>query len=156
MFTSRGYHAATLDQIAEEAGFSKGAIYSQFASKADVLLTLLERRIEERAAHQARLASQLDGIEDFETLHAEVRRFSNADPAWRLLMIEFRAVAARDPALNRRYAELHRRTIENLAAMLAVLYVRSGVAPRYESWKLSSPERLPGLPIGRATLISMF
>ena len=129
VFVARGFHTATLDQIAEEAGFSKGAIYSQFESKAEVLLTLLERRIAERAALQMRLAAELDGIEDFETLYAEITRYSSADPAWRLLLIEFRVFAARDPALNRRYQQLHRRAIENLAAMLALLYERSGVAP---------------------------
>ncbi|HMI27319.1 MAG TPA: helix-turn-helix domain-containing protein, partial [Streptosporangiaceae bacterium] len=34
VFLERGYYAATLDQIADEAGFSKGAVYSRFASKA--------------------------------------------------------------------------------------------------------------------------
>jgi AcrR family transcriptional regulator len=129
VFVARGFHTATLDQIAEEAGFSKGAIYSQFESKADVFFTLLERRIEERAALQMRLAAELDGIEEFEALYTEITRYSSADPAWRLLVIEFRVVAARDPALNRRYQRLHRRTIENVAAMLAILYERSGVAP---------------------------
>jgi AcrR family transcriptional regulator len=129
VFVARGFHTATLDQIAEEAGFSKGAIYSQFESKAEVFLTLLERRIEERAARQADYAARLDGIEDFETLHEEVARVSSADPAWRLVVIEFRVFAARDKALNRRYAELHRRTIEGVAALLRLLYERSRVAP---------------------------
>jgi Transcriptional regulator len=50
VFLERGYYAATLDQIADEAGFSKGAVYSRFASKADMFLALLEDRIAERAA----------------------------------------------------------------------------------------------------------
>jgi AcrR family transcriptional regulator len=129
VFMSRGFHTATLDQIADEAGFSKGAIYSQFASKADVFLTLLERRIEERAAHQARFAARLEGVEDFAELHAEMARISRSDPAWRLLVVEFRVFAARDKALNRRYAELHRRTLEGVGGLLRLLYDRSGVTP---------------------------
>ena len=46
VFLERGYYAATLDQIADEAGFSKGAVYSRFASKADMFLALLEDRID--------------------------------------------------------------------------------------------------------------
>ena len=42
VFLARGYHAATLEQIADEAGFSKGVVYSRFASKADMFLALLE------------------------------------------------------------------------------------------------------------------
>ena len=52
VFLERGYYAATLDQIADEAGFSKGAVYSRFASKADMFLALLEDRIAERAARE--------------------------------------------------------------------------------------------------------
>jgi AcrR family transcriptional regulator len=129
IFMARGFHTATLDQIADEAGFSKGAIYSQFESKADVFLTLLERRIEERAERQARFAAQLEGVEDFAALHAEMARISSADPAWRLLVIEFRVFAARDKALARRYAQLHRRTLEAVASLLRLLYERSGVTP---------------------------
>ena len=50
VFLARGYHRATLEQIADEAGFSKGVVYSQFESKADLFLALLEARIAERAA----------------------------------------------------------------------------------------------------------
>src|SRR5947208_2818313 len=45
VFLDRGYAGATLELIAEDAGFSKGVLYSQFASKADLFLTLLHRRI---------------------------------------------------------------------------------------------------------------
>src|SRR5690349_5007234 len=50
VFSESGYAKASLDAIAERAGFSKGVVYSQFDSKADLFLTLLERRIEDRAA----------------------------------------------------------------------------------------------------------
>src|SRR5262245_64069879 len=48
VFLDKGYAGATLESIAEEAGFSKGVMYSQFHSKADIFLTLMERRMEER------------------------------------------------------------------------------------------------------------
>ena len=57
VFLTQGYHGATLEQIADEAGFSKGVVYSQFDSKADLFLTLLRARIAERAADNARVAS---------------------------------------------------------------------------------------------------
>src|SRR4029079_15191024 len=49
VFLARGYYGATLEQIAEEAGFTKGAVYSRFEGKADLFLALLEDRIGERA-----------------------------------------------------------------------------------------------------------
>ena len=52
VFLARGYAGATLDAIADAAGFSKGVVYSQFGGKADLFLALLAQRIEERAAHE--------------------------------------------------------------------------------------------------------
>jgi AcrR family transcriptional regulator len=37
IFLARGYHAATLDEIADEAGFSRGVVKSRFGNKADLL-----------------------------------------------------------------------------------------------------------------------
>ena len=45
VFGAHGYHAATLEEIAEEAGFSRGVVYSRFKTKADLFLAMLEERI---------------------------------------------------------------------------------------------------------------
>ena len=124
VFLARGYHAATLEQIADEAGFSKGVVYSRFASKADLFLALLEDRITERAAQNAALARDLAGSGDFAAPLDLAQRAERAAPGWRLLVTEFRIHAARDPGLNRRYAALHARTVEGIAAMMALISER--------------------------------
>jgi AcrR family transcriptional regulator len=129
VFVAQGFHVATLDQIALEAGFSKGVVYSQFEGKADMFLALLEQRIEERKAGQQRLAARFDGLDDFEELVAQFTRNSRTDPAWRLAVIEFRVFAARDRKLGRRYAELHESAIAGVVALLQQLYQRSAATP---------------------------
>jgi AcrR family transcriptional regulator len=130
VFLARGYAGATLDAIAEEAGFSKGVVYSQFDSKADLFLALLERRITERAEQNARLAEQLPpGPKVIEAVLRLTDQLHSAEPQWLLLVIEFRAHAARDPELNRRYAELHERTVDGVCAGIADLHQRSGTTP---------------------------
>ena len=119
VFLERGYYAATLDQIADEAGFSKGAVYSRFASKADMFLALLEDRITERAAQNADLVRELAGTGNFVALLDQAERAERGAPGWRLLVTEFRVHAARDPELNRRYAALHARTLDGVAQMFA-------------------------------------
>ena len=126
VFLARGYHAATLEQIADEAGFSKGVVYSRFASKADLFLALLEERIAERAAQNAALARDLAGSGDFAAVLDLGQRAERAAPGWRLLVTEFRIHAARDPELNRRYAAVHARTVNGLAAVLALVSERGG------------------------------
>jgi AcrR family transcriptional regulator len=119
VFLARGYQRATLEQIAEEAGFSKGVVYSQFDSKGDLFLALLERRAAERAAENARVVEGRRGADALRALlragEADVRRAHG----WATLLVEFRTIAAREPALNRRYAAIHARTIAGLEAVLA-------------------------------------
>lgn len=129
VFLERGFHAASLDAIAEAAGFSKGVVYSQFASKADLFLALLEQRIEERARENERVAARPGGEGAVREVLAAGARSVLAEPDWALLVLEFRVHAARDPALNARYARLHARTIERLAAILAHAAGPSGARP---------------------------
>ncbi|MHB8693218.1 MAG: TetR/AcrR family transcriptional regulator [Solirubrobacteraceae bacterium] len=111
VFAQRGFHATSLDAIAEEAGFSRGAVYYNFADKEELFLELLDRRCAERAqdlravfadtpeddvaatSRQAQLAAQnaLDAM--------------TGDPEWRALYLEFLARAARDPAFRRRFSK---------------------------------------------------
>src|SRR3954454_19188950 len=58
VFARHGYHAATLDEIAAEAGFTKGALYYNFASKEELFLALLDQHIASRVALLRELGSQ--------------------------------------------------------------------------------------------------
>ena len=81
VFARRGYHAATLDEIAQRAGVSKGALYYNFASKEDLFLALLTDRLG-------------SGLEDESVEHflARVER----DPRWAPLFFEFIAWSGRE------------------------------------------------------------
>jgi AcrR family transcriptional regulator len=129
VFRRSGYVGSSLEAIAEEAGFSKGVIYSQFDSKADLFLTLLEQRIEERA-RDARTTA-LPHAKQWGTAGLAEYVFSQAhsDPAWRLAVLEFRVIAARDPVLNARYAEAHRQTVAGVADVIAEFFEAAGVVP---------------------------
>jgi AcrR family transcriptional regulator len=129
VFLDRGYGGATVDAIAEEAGFSKGVVYSQFGSKADMFMALLERRITERAAENERVAAGKSPSEAARELLLAANRDVVSEQGWAQLLVEFRVHAARDPVLNRRYAEAHRRTVAHLAALVAGLYDRAGTSP---------------------------
>ena len=129
VFLACGYHSATLEQIADEAGFSKGVVYSQFDSKADLFLALLEARIEERAADNAKVAQSLTNSGDLKPLLKHLVRGDQAPPGWLLLLIEFRVHAARDPELSRRYAAAHARTIDRFAEVLDTVAATNGREP---------------------------
>lgn len=129
VFLDRGYAGATLEAIAEEAGFSKGVVYSQFAGKADLFLTLLEQRIDDRGRELTTItAADADATagELAAELNATFVRRSTEDADWVRVLLEFRLIAARDPELGARYAALHARTRENVAATLRAFAQRAG------------------------------
>jgi AcrR family transcriptional regulator len=140
VFLARGYASASVDAIAEEAGFSKGVVYSQFDSKADMFLALLEARISERAEQNEQLAEQLGGRQLAEAVPALALSLRRAEPEWMQLVMEFRLHAARVPELNRRYAQLHERTVDGLASVYARLHERAGTTPRYPARVLAQLE----------------
>jgi AcrR family transcriptional regulator len=119
VFLEAGYVGATVDAIAERAGFSTGVVYSQFGGKPDLFLGLIERRIDERAAEHDRVTAGLSGPAVIHALIAASGTESRKHPAWTRVLIEFRTLAARDPELNKRYAALHERTVARLAGVMA-------------------------------------
>ena len=129
VFLERGYHGASVDQIADAAGFSTGVVYSQFGGKADLFLALLEARISERAACNAQAAEGLAGDEGMARLLEHAASVDRAEPEWGLLVIEFRVHAARDPQLGRRYAAAHQRTLTGMEQAVTGLYQRAGHPP---------------------------
>jgi AcrR family transcriptional regulator len=136
VFLARGFHGASLDAIADEAGFSKGVVYSQFDGKADLFLALLEERIRERAEENERTARAAgSAAAALAALFALGERRARREVAWNLLLLEFRVQSARDPALNERYAKLHAQTAEGVAALLSRLLGEAGAEPR---WPLST------------------
>jgi AcrR family transcriptional regulator len=131
VFLERGYAGATLEAIAEGAGFSKGVVYSQFAGKPDLFLALLEQRIDERAAENERVVAQHTGIDALRALLRANARHATEGAGWARLLIEFRVAAARDPELNARYAGLHARTVDRFAESLDTALRTGGLAAVY-------------------------
>jgi AcrR family transcriptional regulator len=129
VFVARGYAGATLEAIADEAGFSKGVVYSQFGSKPDLFFALLEQRIEQRAAHHRRAVAGLSGLDAFHALIRAGAEDAESDPGWQFVLTEFRAQAVRNPDLNRRYAEAHSRAVDNLASVLTQVYQGADLTP---------------------------
>jgi AcrR family transcriptional regulator len=85
VFLAKGYAGATLDAIAEEAGFSKGVVYSQFDGKADLFLALLDRRIRERAEQNERIVAEVAGRGGIGALIELAERIFRGEPEWSLL-----------------------------------------------------------------------
>lgn len=105
VFAQRGYRDASIAEIADEAGFSKGALYWNFKSKAELFFALLDR-VEDRLRILLTLIASAPTERD---VTAELSRGLSAlleqNRDMVLLFHEYTALAVRDPALAERYAE---------------------------------------------------
>jgi len=111
VFASRGFHATSLEAVAEEAGFSRGAVYYNFADKEELFLELLDRRCAERSQDlRAVFADVPEGDVEATGRQAGLAAQNalaamTGDAEWRALYLEFLAHAARDAAFRRRFAK---------------------------------------------------
>jgi AcrR family transcriptional regulator len=129
VFLRDGFHRATLDDIAEEAGYTKGAVYSNFEGKDALFLALLD------AQFVVRLAPFLESFENAvsldDALRANARLLAETarqEPLWAPLLVEFWTHASRDPALRAEAARRHDRVLDAVGAGLAEIAGRFGVA----------------------------
>ncbi len=107
MFSTSGYEHATVDDISEAAGYSKGAYYFHFSTKDDILMELLRIWTEDRtrvlAAGAEPGASPRDGLH--ETL---TNFFSYADaPQWPGVLLEFWSQAVRNAEVSKRLTQAY-------------------------------------------------
>ena len=117
VFARRGYRDAAVDEIAAEAGYSKGALYWHFGGKAELLMTLLEERVDkplrEKAALLASAPVEQDmSVEGTKTFAAQLASEREA----LLLDREYLSLALRDPEFRTRYVERQAERRRELAA----------------------------------------
>ncbi len=125
-----GMHGASIDRIAAEAGYTKGAFYAHFASKEDLFLVMLDEHF---ATELARLDAVLTGAGDpvAETRSAAEGFLDHIalDPEWRRLYQELATHAARHDAFRAEFAARQRTLRERMAAVFTRWAADVGVAP---------------------------
>ena len=126
VFAKRGLQQASIDEVAGDAGFTKGAFYANFKSKEELFLAMLDERFAQRIQQIDRVWSSEEG-----DLHEKARRSGEdfaqylSDEEWSRLFFEFAAYAARNEdfrqelvtryrALRDRVADLYRRRKEEM------------------------------------------
>ncbi len=130
VFARRGFHGATLDEVAALAGFTKGAVYSNFKNKDDLFIALLESRYEhEMETLQAILDSSVGPPEthlgDFAAFLGE--QYEAEGETWVPLDLEFVLYAMRNPTARRKLAAFRRRDLESVAELIAAERERQGI-----------------------------
>jgi AcrR family transcriptional regulator len=118
VFARSGFHGASVEEIASEAGFSTGALYSNFEGKEDLFLVLMEREIEEHTRQVSEAVRARTSVA--ERAAGGARQWMTTierEPELLLLFMEFWAYGVRDPNVRGKVAERFaqvRRTLTGL------------------------------------------
>jgi AcrR family transcriptional regulator len=106
VFARRGFSGASLEEIAETAGFSRGAIYKNFESKEELFLAVLDRRIEDQLKGFSQAFEREGAIAamDPARMAAVWRENLSGGLEWLALDLEFRLYAIRNPEVRKRLA----------------------------------------------------
>lgn len=131
LLAHRGLAATSVEEIAERAGYSIGAIYSNFPSKEQLVLALLDEHLEAGARE---LVQRLDRAgEDPRARDAAAGRYfdqvAEEHQAWFLLSAELWLYAVRHPEIRPRLAAIQAICRDRIEALLAVRFAKHGLAP---------------------------
>jgi AcrR family transcriptional regulator len=130
VFVAKGFHAATIEEIAQRAGFTRGAFYANFADKGDVFLAVLD---EGNAASLDDLEAHLDvggtgpAHDPLATMRDWFERSSERVTSLERAFAEFQPVAATRPDYATRMAARLRDVHRRVAAMLEEACAQLGV-----------------------------
>lgn len=148
MFLRDGYAATSLEKVAEEAGFSKGAVYSNFDGKDALCLAVLDtlhRDVADAVLGSLSSGTTLDEALATFDVWAEARL---GDPDWSALEAEFAARSRRDPVLRQALQERNDRIRGLIAGALADTCERHGLTLPMDVDDLASALLSLGIGLG--------
>ncbi len=119
VISKSGIAGASLQEIAAAAGLTKGAVYSQFDSKEDLLLALLDRRAEDGLIQLTKVFSGDAPVSEL-LVHLDTwhRGEVGTGRLWATLELELGLAASRQPRLRRKLRARQRRARAMLAGMI--------------------------------------
>ncbi|WP_282692426.1 TetR/AcrR family transcriptional regulator [Streptomyces sp. CC208A] len=129
-FAEHGFHATTIEQICERAGYTRGAYYSNFASKEELFLALFDEHSERTVR---RLADAIDALTAEEYTLPRLAELAAAiepdERDWYLVTTEFTLHAIRDPQTAWVLARHDERLRAEIARGLTLVLRRAGREP---------------------------
>ena len=128
VFLREGFEHASVEQITEAAGFSRGAFYSNFNDKDDLALAVIDKRRRD----VAKALKTFQRISDPEQQRAALRNWFSKqwqERDWIALQVEFNRRATRNPVLEARLAELCRQEIQTWAGSVVRSFSSDGSLP---------------------------
>jgi AcrR family transcriptional regulator len=142
VFARDGFQGSTLDEVAATAGFTKGAVYSNFKSKDDLFLELLDDRANREFAVITDVleAGPHEEVEQRPRVRDLVQALNVMfwDDTWYTLYLEFVLYARRNPEAQAKLAAMAHRSREFVQALMEREYAAVGATPEYPTRELAA------------------
>ena len=133
VFAAHGFHEASMDEIARDAGISKPMIYNYFGSKEGLYFAYIElagQRLLSRMAEAARAVDDSDEIDAERRLRASALAFfAHVDERREEWAVLFAELAARGGPFFQEVAAVRRSIIDQTAQLFDVVLRRAGLSP---------------------------
>jgi AcrR family transcriptional regulator len=115
----KGITEASIDDVAADAGYTKGAFYANFKSKEEMFLVMLDQAYaEELERLEAHLPGEGDRADEVRRSAEDFLDFVRSDPDWPRLYFEFVVYAARNPEFREELATRNRAMRERMAEVI--------------------------------------
>ncbi|WP_456697005.1 TetR/AcrR family transcriptional regulator [Aeromicrobium sp. P5_D10] len=153
MFLTDGYAATSLDKVAVKAGFSKGAVYSNFAGKEELCMAVLD------SIHAEQIDGVVSAFSQDTDLDGQIEAFVSwareglGQPRWTALEVEFGAIARHSPYVATELVKRHREIREAIAQLVRQVTTQAGLDEVVDADKAATT--LLSLGIGLGTLRSL-
>lgn len=153
MFLTDGYAATSLDKVAVKAGFSKGAVYSNFAGKEELCMAVLD------SIHAEQIDGVVSAFSPDRDLDGQIEAFVNwareglGQPRWTALEVEFGAIARHSPYVATELVKRHREIRTAIAQLVRQVTTQAGLGDTVDPDKAATT--LLSLGIGLGTLRSL-
>lgn len=119
VFLRRGFEGASLEEIAEEAGYTRGALYSNFRDKDELFLLVIEGHFTEQVGAVEQIFAEIGSpegrvaaLQEWHAAHCD------ADEGWTSLIMEFYLYAFRNPDLRSLVGDMERRVRDAIARLV--------------------------------------
>lgn len=131
IFARDGFEAAKLEEIAADAGYTRGALYANFDSKEEIFMELLSEEVERRMAlarERTRKREELPMSK--EDLYRAMRKgyiSSLKNPTWNILFLEYKLFILRHPKLRAKVSEMQAKPYNTMATSLEQMFAGIGM-----------------------------
>lgn len=125
IFAQLGFHGASVDKIAEHAGFSKGAVYAHFKSKEELFLAILEQQMQLQVDNIHQVIDQQHSISHFidamDTCFDSVKKRNRT---WNMLYMEFLLCGMREESVRHKWSSMITESVAQISGAIERLMSR--------------------------------